>query len=86
MLRATPPQPSYANEYRTRTPQASVRLGSLGRLVCLGRPFTKPCNLPDETVELAARRHRHDQWLAVRCRDYLSRLPLVPLVNHQEAA
>lgn len=51
---------SYASASARRRPTASRSVGSLGRLVCLGRAFTT-CwrrDLPDELIELFAGRHR----------------------------
>lgn len=62
--------------------RASVRLGLLRRLACLGRPFTKPCNLPDDPREGVARRDRNYQRLTILCWDRLGRLRVVIVVRH----
>jgi hypothetical protein len=53
-------QPNYESASKRLTQRASVRLGLLRRLVCLGRPFTKPWGNPiNEAEEVPTRRDRH---------------------------
>ena len=62
--------------------RVSVRLGLLRRLVCLGRRFTKPCNLLNHAEEVLARRDGNLD-IAALGGDHLSRLLRV-FVGHLE--
>jgi hypothetical protein len=87
MTSDTPLQPSYASEYRTPGRRVSVRPGSLRRLVCLVRLFTKrwASNLLNHAKEVFARWDRNLEIAILRW-DRLSRLRFVLVSSHYDEA